>query len=156
MVPANITDEEADVPTQKLQVRSFQNDAAGGTLTRFSPVPLKKDFNVSTNKASVVFNYGTSEKSKIVSKFMGVFNPSFCYRNLSNFTDPNAYPVFNIRSGDRAVKNQSAVLRIAGITLVPMEAVKYYQAQKALNGESGEEYKDEMPEIFWDLNSYTY
>jgi uncharacterized protein (DUF169 family) len=37
-----------------------------------------------------------------------------------------------------------------------MEAVKYYQAQKALNGESGEEYKDEMPEIFWDLNSYTY
>lgn len=156
MVPANITNEEAEVTSQKLQVRSFQNDAAGGTLTRFSPVPLKKDFNVSSNQASVVFDYGTNEKSKIVSKFMGVFNPSFCYRNLSNFTDPAAYPVFNIRSGDRAVKNQSAVLRIAGITLVPMEAVKYYQAQKALNGESGEEYKDEMPEIFWDLNSYTY
>ena len=33
--------------------------------------------------------------------------------------------------------------------ILPMEAVKYYQAQKALNGESGEEYKDEMPEIFW-------
>ena len=156
MVPANITDEEAEVTSQKLQVRSFQNDAAGGTLTRFSPIPLKKDFNVSSNQASVVFDYGTNEKSKIVSKFMGVFNPSFCYRNLSNFTDPVAYPVFNIRSGDRAVKNQSAVLRIAGITLVPMEAVKYYQAQKALNGESGEEYKNDMPEIFWDLNSYTY
>lgn len=163
MVPANITDEEAEVTSQKIQVLSVQNDSKGGaqklnTGMEFEDLlePLKEDFNNSEYIGSIKFDYGTNEKSKIVSKFMGVFNPAFCYRNLSNFTDPAAYPVFSILCKDRAVKNKSAVLRIAGITLVPMEAVKYYQAQKALNGESGEEYKDEMPEIFWDLNSYTY
>lgn len=163
MVPANITDEEAEVTSQKIQVLSVQNDSKGGaqkvnTGMKFEDLlePLKEDFNNSEYIGSIKFDYGTNEKSKIVSKFMGVFNPSFCYRNLSNFTDPAANPVFSILCKDRAVKNKSAVLRIAGITLVPMEAVKYYQAQKALNGESGEEYKDEMPEIFWDLNSYTY
>lgn len=163
MVPANITDEEAEVTSQKIQVLSVQNDSKGGaqkvnTGIEFEDLlePLNEDFNNSDYIGSVKFDYGTNEKSKIVSKFMGVFNPAFCYRNLSNFTDPAAYPVFSILCKDRAVKNKSAVLRIAGITLVPMEAVKYYQAQKALNGESGEEYKDEMPEIFWDLNSYTY
>lgn len=163
MVPANITDEEAEVTSQKIQVLSVQNDPKGGaqkvnTEMKFEDLlePLKEDFNNSEYIGSIKFDYGTNEKSKIVSKFMGVFNPAFCYRNLSNFTDPAAYPVFSILCKDRAVKNKSAVLRIAGITLVPMEAVKYYQAQKALNGESGEEYKDEMPEIFWDLNSYTY
>lgn len=163
MVPANITDEEAEVTSQKIQVLSVQNDSKGGaqklnTGMEFENLlePLKEDFNNSEYIGSIKFDYGTNEKSKIVSKFMGVFNPAFCYRNLSNFTDPAAYPVFSILCKDRAVKNKSAVLRIAGITLVPMEAVKYYQAQKALNGESGEEYKDEMPEIFWDLNSYTY
>lgn len=163
MVPANITDEEAEVTSQKIQVLSVQNDSKGGaqkvnTGMKFEDLlePLKEDFNNSEYIGSIKFDYGTNEKSKIVSKFMGVFNPAFCYRNLSNFTDPAANPVFSILCKDRAVKNKSAVLRIAGITLVPMEAVKYYQAQKALNGESGEEYKDEMPEIFWDLNSYTY
>ena len=163
MVPANITDEEAEVTSQKIQVLSVQNDSKGGaqklnTGMEFEDLlePLKEDFNNSEYIGSIKFDYGTNEKSKIVSKFMGVFNPAFCYRNLSNFTDPAAYPVFSILCKDRDVKNKSAVLRIAGITLVPMEAVKYYQAQKALNGESGEEYKDEMPEIFWDLNSYTY
>lgn len=163
MVPANITDEEAEVTSQKIQVLSVQNDPKGGAQKLNSGMefedllePLNEDFNNSEYIGSVKFDYGTNEKSKIVSKFMGVFNPAFCYRNLSNFTDPAAYPVFSILCKDRAVKNKSAVLRIAGITLVPMEAVKYYQAQKALNGESGEEYKDEMPEIFWDLNSYTY
>lgn len=163
MVPANITDEEAEVTSQKIQVLSVQNNPKGGaqkvnTGIEFEDLlePLNEDFNNSDYIGSVKFDYGTNEKSKIVSKFMGVFNPAFCYRNLSNFTDPAAYPVFSILCKDRAVKNKSAVLRIAGITLVPMEAVKYYQAQKALNGESGEEYKDEMPEIFWDLNSYTY
>ena len=156
MVPANITDEEAEVKTQKFQIRSFQNDENGGTYNTFAPTPLKKDFNTTTNYATVTFDFGTQESSRIVPKFMGVFTPAFCYRNLSNFSDPVPLPVFNIRSGDRAVRNQSSVLRIASITLVPMEAVKYYQAQKALNGDSGEEYQNEMPEIFWDLNSYTY
>lgn len=156
MVPANITDEEAEVETQTLQIRQFQNSASGGTLKTFSPVALKKDFGSSTNYTNVKFDYGTNEESNIVSKFMGIFTPNFCYRHLDQETDPVAYPVFCIRSGDKATGGKSMQLRIAGITLVPMDAVKYYQAQKALNGDSGEEYKDDMPEIFWDLTSYTY
>lgn len=156
MVPANITDEEAEVEPQILQIRQFQNTTTGGTLAKFTPVALKKDFGSITNYTNVTFNYGTNEDSKIVSKFMGVFTPNFCYRHLDQETDPVAYPVFNVRSGDRATGGKSLQLRIAGITLVPMDAVKYYQEQKALNGESGEEYQDDMPEIFWDLTSYTY
>lgn len=156
MVPANITDEEATVTSQKLQIRQFQNNNVGGTLARFAPTALKKDFGSNTNYTNVTFDYGTTEDSKIVSKFMGVFTPNFCYRNLDQETDPKAYPVFNVRSGDRAVGGVSAVLRIAGITLVPMEAVKYYQGKKALNGANGDEYTNDMPEIFWDLTSYTY
>ncbi len=156
MVPANITDEEAEVEPQILQIRQFQNSTTGGTLAKFSPVALKKDFGSSTNYANVTFDYGTNEESKIVSKFMGVFTPNFCYRHLDQETDPVAYPVFNVRSGDKATGGKSLQLRIAGITLVPMDAVKYYQGQKALNGESGEEYQGDMPEIFWDLTSYTY
>lgn len=156
MVPANITDEEGEVEPQILQIRQFQNTTTGGTLAKFTPVALKKDFGSTTNYTNVTFNYGTNEESKIVSKFMGVFTPNFCYRHLDQETDPVAYPVFNVRSGDRATGGKSLQLRIAGITLVPMDAVKYYQEQKALNGESGEEYQDDMPEIFWDLTSYTY
>ena len=161
MVPPNITDEEAEVTSQKLQIRSVQNRPSGLAPTTSSsgditPTALKKDFGSSSNLTNVTFDYGTSEAPKIQSKFMGVFTPNFCYRHLDNETDPVAYPLFQVRSADRAVKGQSTQFRIAGITLVPMDAVKYFQEKKMLSGESGEEYNDEMPEIFWDLNTYTY
>lgn len=148
MVPANITDTTATPTEQKIQIRSIMHANSGKANSTLAPSPLKKDFGMNTNFAGATFSYGDIDDSYIVSKYMGVFTPTFCYRNLT--TSPEVYPAFNIRT-TTIQKGESTVLRIAGITLVPMDAVLYYQ-KKGLY----EDYTDDMPELFWHLTSYTY
>lgn len=153
MVPANITDSTATPVEQKIQIRSISHAKSGAAPTASSgnlpsASPLKDDFDSSRNYAGATFNYGTTESSSIQTKYMGVFTPNFCYRGLT--TTPKVYPAFNIRTTTIA-KGESTVLRIAAITLVPMDAVKYYEAQGMID-----DYKDDMPELFWNLNSLTY
>lgn len=148
MVPANITDSTATPIDQKIQIRSISHAKSGAAPTSLAPSPLKEDFNSSKNFTGATFNYGTKEDARIQTKYMGVFTPNFSYRGLTS--TPEAYPAFNIRTTS-VLKGESTVLRIAAITLVPMDAVKYYEAQGMID-----DYKDDMPELFWNLNSITY
>ncbi len=149
MVPANITDTTAVPSDQKLQIRYLMHTAAGKAPSALSPSPLKTDFGSTRNLTSTTFAYGDENSSRIVTKFMGVFTPNFCYKNLPG--DQKTYPVFNLRTSSSAIKGQSTVLRIAAITMVPQEVVEYYKEKGAF-----ESYTDEMPNIFWQLNSLIY
>lgn len=150
MVPANITNEEAEVTTQKIQIRTLDHTNEGkAPSNEKNPTPLKKDFGNNTNLAATTFDYGTQESAKILSKFVGVYNPKICYFGLN--TETPSYPVFRLNCSTRG-----SVLRIAGITLVPQDVVEYYKEKGMLSGEDGKEYTGDMPEIFWNLNRITY
>lgn len=148
MVPANITDTTAVPTTQRIQLRSVQHTANGNAPRTLSPAALKRSFTSNSNMAAVSFDYGTKEKSKILTKFMGVFKPNINYWGI--VSTPAALPVFNIYCSTTTAGG-STVLRIAGITFVPQEAVEYYMNQGVIDS-----YTDEMPEIFWNLNRFTY
>lgn len=149
MVPANITDTTAVPTEQAIALRTIMHNSRGGApkaqATGYpTPGALKKDFaNMNKNMGTVNFDYGTKEDSKILTKYMGIFKPNMSYTALPG--DPAARPVFNVYCSTRT-QGGSTVLRIAGIILVPQEAVEYY-----MNNGMISDYTGDMPELFWNL-----
>lgn len=154
MIPQNITDTTAVPVDQRIQLRSLSHGATGNAPSAAASTglpsftPLKRDFNSTSNLASVTFNYGTEEDARVLTKFVGVYTPNISYYGLS--TDPDARPIFNVNCTTRT-SGGSTVLRIAAITFVPQEAVEYYMKEGYIDS-----YTDEMPEMFWNLPTSTY
>ena len=152
MVPATINDTTAVPTKQSIMIRTIMHNSSGqapnADKTLGYPIPgaLKKDFQhmgLIHNMGKVTFDYGTKEESKILTKYMGIFKPNMSYNGLQN--DPAIRPVFNVYCDTRNA-NGSTVLRVAGIVLVPQEAVEYYMKNGMIS-----DYKGDMPEIFWNL-----
>ena len=150
MVPATINDTTAVPTSQKIAVKTIMHSSKGkapkaqSSYGYPSPLTLKKDFDhMNRNMGNVTFDYGTKEESKILTKYMGIFKPNMSYNGLQN--DPAIRPVFNIHCDTQTPKG-STVLRIAGIVLVPQEAVEYYMKNGMIS-----DYTGDMPELFWNL-----
>lgn len=150
MVPATINDTTAVPTSQKIAVKTIMHSSKGqapkaqSSYGYPSPLTLKKDFDhMNRNMGNVTFDYGTKEESKILTKYMGIFKPNMSYNGLQNA--PAIRPVFNIHCDTQTPKG-STVLRIAGIVLVPQEAVEYYMKNGMIS-----DYKGDMPELFWNL-----
>ena len=74
---------------------------------------------------------------------MGIFKPNMSYTALQS--NPAIRPVFNVYCNTRT-QGGSTELRIAGIILVPQEAVEYYMKNGMID-----DYTGDMPELFWNL-----
>lgn len=150
MVPATINDTTAVPTEQSIALRTIMHNSKGGApkaqASTGYPTPgaLKKDFDhMNRNMGAVKFDYGTKEESKILTKYMGIFKPNMSYTGLQN--DPAIRPVFNVYCSTRT-QGGSTELRIAGIVLVPQEAVEYYMKNGMIS-----DYTGDMPELFWNL-----
>ena len=150
MVPATINDTTAVPTEQAIALRTIMHNSKGGApkaqASTGYPTPgaLKKDFDhMNKNMGAVKFDYGTKEESKILTKYMGIFKPNMSYTGLQN--DPAIRPVFNVYCSTRT-QGGSTELRIAGIVLVPQEAVEYYMKNGMIS-----DYTGDMPELFWNL-----
>lgn len=150
MVPENIDDETKEPVTQTLQLKKLDHTARGlATSSSTGNLPTRRNL---TGKTAVTFEYGTQEKARIVTKYMGEYAPNFCYKGLPG--TPAACPLFELLATSKTAipaKTKQIVLGISSIILVPMDAVNYYMQQGVIT-----DYKDEMPELFWHLNMATY
>lgn len=150
MVPENIDDETKEPVAQTLQIKKLEHSTAGlATASSSGTLPVRKNL---TGKSAVTFDYGTQDSARIVTKYMGEYEPNFCYKGLPG--TPAAYPLFEVLATSKTAipaKTKQIVLGISNIILVPMEAIDYYMQQGVIT-----DYKDEMPELFWHLNMATY
>ncbi len=150
MVPENIDDATKEPAVQTLQIKKLDHTTNGAaTASSTGSLPVRRNL---TGATGVTFDYGTQESARIVTKYMGEYEPNFCYKGLPG--TPTAYPLFEVLATSKTAipeKSKQIVLGISNIILVPMEAIDYYMQQGVIT-----DYKDEMPELFWHLNTTTY
>lgn len=152
MLPTNITDTTAAPREQVITLKHISQASNGNapTASNSTGLPsssnLKQDFGTNSNVLRTTFNYGDAESSRIVTKFVGVYTPNFCYAGYASQAEQ--CPAFEIATNDTP-KKESYTLNIGGITLIPMDAVQYF-----MNNGMIDNYKDEMPELFWHLGAY--
>lgn len=149
MVPENIDDDTKTPETQTLQIKYFRHTSLGKAPGVNGKLPNPSNLK---GKSGVKFEYGTQEQARVVTKYMGEFEPNFCYKGLPS--TPTTYPMFALSATAATTipsKTKQIVMGVANIILVPMDAVNYYMNTGVIT-----DYKDEMPELFWHLNMETY
>lgn len=155
LVPQNINDKTATPYDHVIQVKALDylpsGKANGKTGTSLPSLAALKNIETDKTVSSVTFSYGTEDSARVVTKFVGVFEPNFCYSGLTGATTP--YPMLEVKPtyASKLPDSKQMTLGISNIILVPMDAVEYYRSKGDIT-----DYTDEMPELFWNLNKETY
>lgn len=161
LVPEDILDSTVTASKPKVMMMSSLHSAKGESTLRAGNytggntgfVILYKDFGSSSRMSQIQIDFTknvisgddeTEQKTvnEVKTKFVGVLRPNGCYKGLE--TSATVYPLLQIM---HAFDRTSTSLRVAGITLIPKDAVEYYQEKGYYT-----DYKGDMPEIFWHLN----
>lgn len=99
------------------------------------------------NNDEVIFDFGTKDSARIVTKYIGHISLDVCYQGIDDLR-----PYFELECGQPAGEYRGKTydnnFRILCFLYVPMEVVNYYM-EKGYYTE--DDYKGEMPELFWDL-----
>ena len=154
LVPQNINDKTVTPYDHVIQVKALDylpSGKANGKTGSLPSLTALKNIETDKNVSSVTFSYGTEDSARVVTKFVGVFEPNFCYSELMGATIP--YPMLEVKPtyASKLPDSKQMTLGISNIILVPMDAVEYYRSNGVIT-----DYTDEMPELFWNLNKETY